>query len=167
MKCNFEKINQDKSLRRIMDALHDNIALILCVLHDKYGFGEKRLNDLMDEIGSYCGKMTEWMRDEVDEQKMQERKDEGFLPDEKKINEFLKMRAKQFLSEENYNELFVSVGVRDVEQHQRNKRKRMEAAAIKPNEAAMLAKNVDMMSEFLKNQSFDASQTETLLKNAQ
>jgi hypothetical protein len=92
-----------------MDALHDNIALILCVLHDEYGFGEKRLNALMDGIGRYCGQMTEWLRDEVDEQKMQERRDEGFLPDEKKINEFLKMRAKQFLSEENYNELFTSV----------------------------------------------------------
>jgi hypothetical protein len=150
-----------------MDALHDNIALILCVLHDEYGFGEKRLNALMDGVGRYCGQMTEWMRDEVDEQKMQERRDEGFLPDEKKINEFLKMRAKQFLSEDNYNELFTPVGVRDVEQHQRNKRKQVEAKAIKPNEAAMLAKNVDMMSEFLKNQSFGASQTETLLKNAQ
>jgi hypothetical protein len=167
MKCNLAKLNQEKGLRYIMDALHDNITLILCVLHDEYGFGEKRLNALMDGIGRYCGQMTEWLRDEVDEQKMQERKDEGFLPDEKKINEFLKMRAKQFLSEENYNELFTSVGVRDVEQHQRNKRKQVEAKAIKPNEAAILAKNVDMMSEFLKNQSFGASQTETLLKNAQ
>ena len=167
MKCNRARLNQDKGLRYIMDALHDNIALILCVLHDEYGFGEKRLNALMDGIGKYCGQMTEWLRDEVDEQKMQERKDEGFLPDEKRINEFLKMRAKQFLSEENYNELFTPVGVRDVEQHQRNKRKQVEAKAIKPNEAAMLAKNVDMMSEFLKNQSFGVSQTETLLKNAQ
>ena len=167
MKCNRARLNQDKGLRYIMDALHDNIALILCVLHDEYGFGEKRLNALMDGIGRYCGQMTEWLRDEVDEQKMQERKDEGFLPDEKKINEFLKMRAKQFLSEENYNELFTSVGVRDVEQHQRRKQKQLEAKAIKPNEAAILAKNVDMMSEFLKNQSFGASQTETLLKNAQ
>lgn len=167
MKCNRAKLNQDKGLRYIMDALHDNIALILCVLHDEFGFGEKRLNALMDGIGKYCEQMTEWLRDEVDEQKMQERKDEGFLPDEKKINEFLKMRAKQFLSEENYNELFTSVGVRDVEQHQRRKQKQLEAKAIKPNEAAMLAKNVDMMSEFLKNQSFGVSQTETLLKNAQ
>lgn len=167
MKCNRARLNQDKGLRYIMDALHDNIALILCVLHDEYGFGEKRLNALMDGIGRYCGQMTEWLRDEVDEQKMQERRDEGFLPDEKKINEFLKMRAKQFLSEENYNELFTSVGVRDVEQHQRRKQKQLEAKAIKPNEAAILAKNVDMMSEFLKNQSFGASQTETLLKNAQ
>lgn len=167
MKCNRARLNQDKGLRYIMDALHDNIALILCVLHDEYGFGEKRLNALMDGIGGYCGQMTEWLRDEVDEQKMQERRDEGFLPDEKKINEFLKMRAKQFLSEENYNELFMPVGVRDVEQHQRNKRKQVEAKAIKPNEAAILAKNVDMMSEFLKNQSFGASQTETLIKNAQ
>lgn len=167
MKCNRTRLNQDKGLRYIMDALHDNIALILCVLHDEYGFGEKRLNALMDGVGRYCGQMTEWMRDEVDEQKMQERRDEGFLPDEKKINEFLKMRAKQFLSEENYNELFTSIGVRDVEQHQRNKRKQIETKAIKPNEAAILAKNVDMMSEFLKNQSFGASQTETLLKNAQ
>ena len=167
MKCNRTRLNQDKGLRYIMDALHDNIALILCVLHDEYGFGEKRLNALMDGVGRYCGQMTEWLRDEVDEQKMQERRDEGFLPDEKKINEFLKMRAKQFLSEENYNELFTSVGVRDVEQHQRRKRKQLEAKAIKPNEAAILAKNVDMMSEFLKNQSFGASQTETLLKNAQ
>ena len=150
-----------------MDALHDNIALILCVLHDEYGFGEKRFNALMDGIGRYCGQMTEWLRDEVDEQKIQERKDEGFLPDEKKINEFLKMRAKQFLSEENYNELFTSVGVRDVEQHQRRKQKQLEAKAVKPNEAIMLAKNVDMMSEFLKNQGFGVSQTETLLKNAQ
>ena len=67
----------------------------------------------------------------------------------------------------NYNELFTPVGVRDVEQHQRRKQKQLEAKAIKPNEAAMLAKNVDMMSEFLKNQSFGVSQTETLLKNAQ
>ena len=167
MKCNRARLNQDKGLRYIMDALHDNIALILCVLHDEYGFGEKRLNALMDGIGRYCEQMTEWLRDEVDEQKMQERRDEGFLPDEKKINEFLKMRAKQFLSEGNYNELFTPVGVRDVEQHQRNKRKQIEAKAIKPNEAAILAKNVDMMSEFLKNQSFGSSQTETLLKNAQ
>lgn len=167
MKCNRTRLNQDKGLRYIMDALHDNIALILCVLHDEYGFGEKRLNALMDGIGRYCGQMTEWMRDEVDEQKMQEIKDEGFLPNEKKINEFLKMRAKQFLSEENYNELFQPVGVRDVEQHQRRKQKQLEAKAIKPNEAAILAKNVDMMSEFLKNQSFGVSQTETLLKNAQ
>ena len=167
MKCNRARLNQDKGLRYIMDALHDNIALILCVLHDEYGFGEKRLNALMDGIGRYCGQMTEWLRDEVDEQKMQERKDEGFLPDEKKINEFLKMRAKQFLSEENYNELFTSVGVRDVEQHQRRKQKQLEAKAIKPNEAAMIVQKVNAMAEFLKNQGFETTEAKTLLKNAQ
>ncbi len=167
MKCNIAKLNQEKSLRYIMAALNDNIALVLCVLHDKYGFGEKRLNELLDCVFEYCGQMTEWLRDDVDEQKMQERRDEGFLPDEKKINEFLKMRAKQFLSEENYNELFVSVGVRDVEQHQRRKQKQIEAKAIKPNEAAMLAKNVDMMSEFLASQGLGETKTEKLLKNAQ
>ena len=167
MKCNRARLNQDKGLRYIMDALHDNIALILCVLHDEYGFGEKRLNALMDGIGRYCEQMTEWLRDEVDEQKMQERKDEGFLPDEKKINEFLKMRAKQFLSEENYNELFTSVGVRDVEQHQRRKQKQLEAKAIKPNEAAMIVQKVNAMAEFLKNQGFETTEAKTLLKNAQ
>ena len=167
MKCNRARLNQDKGLRYIMDALHDNIALILCVLHDEYGFGEKRLNALMDGIGRYCGQMTEWLRDEVDEQKMQERRDEGFLPDEKKINEFLKMRAKQFLSEENYNELFTSVGVRDVEQHQRRKQKQLEAKAIKPNEAAMIVQKVNAMTEFLKNQGFETTEAKTLLKNAQ
>ena len=167
MRCNRARLNQDKGLRYIMDALHDNIALILCVLHDEYGFGEKRLNALMDGIGRYCEQMTEWLRDEVDEQKMQERRDEGFLPDEKKINEFLKMRAKQFLSEENYNELFTSVGVRDVEQHQRRKQKQLEAKAIKPNEAAMIVQKVNAMAEFLKNQGFETTEAKTLLKNAQ
>lgn len=167
MKCNIAKLNQEKGLRYIMDALHDNIALVLCALHDECGFGKKRLNDVMDCIFDYCGKMTEWMRDEVDEQKMQEIRGEGFLPDEKKINEFLKMRAKQFLSEENYNELFTPVGVRDVEQHQRKKQKQLEAKAIKPHEAAAIVNKVNAMSEFLKNQSFGVSQTETLLKNAQ
>ena len=167
MKCNRARLNQDKGLRYIMDALHDNIALILCVLHDEYGFGEKRLNALMDGIGRYCEQMTEWLRDEVDEQKMQERKDEGFLPDEKKINEFLKMRAKQFLSEENYNELFTSVGVRDVEQHQRNKRKKIESEKIKPCEAAVIVSKVNAMSEYLAANNYITNQTETLLKNAQ
>ena len=166
MKCNMAKLNQEKGLRYIMDALHDNIALVLCALHDECGFGKKRLNDVMDCIFDYCGKMTEWMRDEVDEQKMQEIRDEGFLPDEKKINEFLKMRAKQFLSEENYNELFMPVGVRDVEQHQRRKQKQLEAKAIKPNEAAILAKNVDMMSEFLASQGIGTVGVDLLLKNA-
>lgn len=92
--------------------------------------------------------------------------EKGFLPDEKIINEFLKMMAKQFLSEENYNELFQSVGVRDVEQHQRRKQKQLEAKAIKPNEAAILAKNVDMMSEFLASQGIGTVGVDLLLKNA-
>lgn len=167
MKCNIAKLNQEKGLRYIMDALHDNIALVLCALHDECGFGKKRLNDVMDCIFDYCGKMTEWMRDEVDEQKMQEIKDEGFLPDEKKINEFLKMRAKQFLSEENYNELFQPVGVRDVEQHQRNKRKKIESEKIKPCEAAEIVSKVNAMNEYLTANNYISSQTETLLKNAQ
>lgn len=167
MKCNIAKLNQEKGLRYIMDALHDNIALVLCALHDECGFGKKRLNDVMDCIFDYCGKMTEWMRDEVDEQKMQEIKDEGFLPDEKKINEFLKMRAKQFLSEGNYNELFTPVGVRDVEQHQRNKRKKIESEKIKPCEAAKIVSKVNAMSEYLAVNNYISSQTETLLKNAQ
>lgn len=166
MKCNMAKLNQEKGLRYIMAALNDNIALVLCALHDKYGFGEKRLNELLDCVFDYCGQMTEWLRDEVDEQKMQERRGEGFLPDEKKINEFLKMRAKQFLSEENYNELFQPVGVREVKQHRRNKRKQLEAKAIKPNEVAILAKNVDMMSEFLASQGIGTVGVDLLLKNA-
>lgn len=167
MKCNIAKLNQEKGLRYIMDALHDNIALVLCALHDECGFGKKRLNDVMDCIFDYCGKMTEWMRDEVDEQKMQEIKGEGFLPDEKKINEFLKMRAKQFLSEENYNELFTPVGVRDVEQHQRNRRKKIESEKIKPCEAAVIVSKVNAMNEYLTANNYISSQTETLLKNAQ
>lgn len=167
MKCNIAKLNQEKGLRYIMDALHDNIALVLCALHDECGFGKKRLNDVMDCVFDYCGKMTEWMRDEVDEQKMQEIKDEGFLPDEKKINEFLKMRAKQFLSEENYNELFQPVGVRDVEQHQRNKQKKIEAEKIKPCKAAEIVSKVNAMNEYLTANNYISSQTETLLKNAQ
>ena len=43
MKANSEKAFREKNWRTIFETMEDNLLTVLDVLHEEYGFGEKRL----------------------------------------------------------------------------------------------------------------------------
>lgn len=104
MKANSYEAEQQKGWNTIKSVMSDNIAMMLLVLHNEFGFGRERIGKLLDRMADMAEKFDEYDNDGVLSLKRDELT-KDFL-DENRLREFLKVRLKGVIPEEHYNELF-------------------------------------------------------------
>lgn len=106
MKCNMPKLSKEKNWMDCYANMRDNLLLILDVLHEEYGFGKKKLDNLLMKVHERVKEFDIWQAEDVIDYKTDEIQ-KRVLTDEAALYEFLKHRAQNFLSEDAYN-CFVS-----------------------------------------------------------
>lgn len=104
MKANSYEAAQQKAWKTIQNVMRDNIAMMLLVLHNEYGFGRERIKKLLDEMADMAERFDEYDNDGVLDIKRDELT-KDFL-DENRLHEFLKVRLKNVIPEEHYEEIF-------------------------------------------------------------
>lgn len=104
MKRDEAKINFQKNWNTVYKTLEDNLALMLLVLHDEYGFGRERIRKLLISMTETAKRFDEYQADDVLDIK-REQLTEDFL-NVKDLHEFLKIRLKGVVPEAFYNDLF-------------------------------------------------------------
>lgn len=92
MKRNNSKIEFQKNWNTVYETMEDNLALMLLVLHDEYGFGRERIGKLLASMTETVKRFDEYQADDVLDIKRAELT-ENFL-DVKDLHEFLKVRLK-------------------------------------------------------------------------
>lgn len=65
MKRNEPNIELQKAWNSVYENMEDNIALMLLVLHNEYGFGRERIVKLLDAMEEMAQKFDEYQQDGV------------------------------------------------------------------------------------------------------
>lgn len=65
MKANSRCASAEKYWRSVLGTMSDNLVMVLMVLHEKYGFGEKRLSDLIESVADKAVIFDEMAKDDV------------------------------------------------------------------------------------------------------
>lgn len=148
MKRNNSKIEFQKNWNTVYETMEDNLALMLLVLHDEYGFGRERIGKLLASMTEMTKKFDEYQEDGVLDIK-REQLTSGFL-DTKDLHEFLKIRLRDIVPEEFYNEMFHKTTSALYEAQAKSKHNALKRQQTVPvAEAAAIQSKVLAMKEFL------------------
>lgn len=150
MKRNEPNIELQKAWNSVYENMEDNIALMLLVLHNEYGFGRERIVKLLDAMEEMAQKFDEYQQDGVLDIK-RKKLTEGFVS-EKDLRKFLQARLKGVIPEEYYDKVFYSTtsALREAQaKSKHNDRKRQQTVPVA--EAAEIQSKVLVMRDFLKN----------------
>lgn len=148
MKRNESKINLQKNWNSVYETLSDNLALVLLVLHDEYGFGRERIGKLLAAMTETTKKFDEYQADDVLDIKREQLT--GDFLDVKDLHEFLKIRLKGVIPEEFYNDMFYNATPAFHEaqaKYKRNTQKQQKKVSF--TEAAEMQSRMLAMKEFL------------------
>ena len=161
MKRNNSKIEFQKNWNTVYETMEDNLALMLLVLHDEYGFGRERIGKLLASMTETVKRFDEYQADGVLDIKRAELT-ENFL-DVKDLHEFLKVRLKGVVPEEFYNELFYKTTPALYEAQAKSKHNAMKRQQTVPiAEAAEIQRKVHAMKKFLEDRSGNNGQKSAL-----
>ena len=148
MKRNDSNINLQKAWNTVYESQMDNLAMMLLVLHDEYGFGRERIGKLLASMTEMTKKFDEYQEDGVLDIK-REQLTSGFL-DTKDLHEFLKIRLSGVVPEEFYNEMFHKTTSALYEAQAKSKHNAMKRQQTVPvAEAAEMQRKIHAMKEFL------------------
>lgn len=134
---------------QIYNCLIDNLLISLYILHDKYGFGEKRITDYINTHVEYAAKMDEYIRDEVIAEKTEDFRSKY----RQQMNEILRTMTKEFLPADFYAEIFEKPTPTRAEVVSRSNKQRKERAAktaVSVTQAAEMQKAAQIFQQFLR-----------------
>ena len=152
MKRNEPDIKLKKAWDAVCENMEDNLAMMLLVLHNEYGFGKERLVKLLDAMEEMSQKFDEYQSDGVLDIKRKSLT-ERFI-DEKDLRKFLQSRLKGVIPEEYYNKIFYSTTSAMYEAQAKSKHNAMKRQQTIPvAEAAEIQNKVLAMKDFLKDRS--------------
>ena len=104
MKANTPDVAANKMFSQIHELIEDNLIMVLSVLHDEFGFGDKRTRQLILAVQERTEEYTQMAFDEVLEYKTAE--DRRKL--HKEVREILRVNALEWMPEDVYTYFFKS-----------------------------------------------------------
>lgn len=90
MKVNSEKAFREKNWRSIFETMEDNLLLVLDVLNEQYGFGEKRLLIFLKSVQDKAAQYNAMFEDSVFDNKTSSQREKYAA----QLHEIIKTRAK-------------------------------------------------------------------------
>ena len=147
-----KRSRKESTNNQIYNCLIDNLLISLYVLHDKYGFGEKRITDYINTHIDYAAKMDEYIRDEVIAEKTEDFRSQY----RQQMNEILRIITKEFLPADFYAEIFEKPTPTRAEVVSRSNRQRKERAAktaVSMAQAAEMQRAAQIYQSFLRERS--------------
>lgn len=161
MRRNEPNIELQKAWDAVYENMEDNIALMLLVLHNEYGFGRERIVKLLDAMEEMSQKFDEYQQDGVLDIK-RKKLTEGFVS-EKDLRKFLQTRLKGVIPEEYYDKIFYSTTSALHEAQAKSKHNDIKLQqTVSVAEAAEMQKRMFAMKDFLNERSGNYGQKSAL-----
>lgn len=154
MKRNDSNIELQKAWNSVYENMEDNLAMMLLVLHNEYGFGRERIVKLLDAMEEMSQKFDEYQQDGVLDIK-RKKLTECFV-NEKDLRKFLQARLKGVIPEEYYDKVFYSTtsALREaLSKSKHNDIKRQQTVSVA--EAAEMQRRMFAMKDFLNEKRAD------------
>lgn len=145
-----KKAAKESYNNQIYNVLIDNLLVCVVTLHDEFGFGEKRINDFINGVMKTVVDFDEAASDGVlDVITVEERKRYR-----DKFREILRIRTKNYMSEDFYNEIFSSRSPTKTEIELRAKADK-RARSVSMSEAALIQKKAQAFGDYLKDKDME------------
>lgn len=143
-----KRARDESDINRLYELLVDNLLVSCYVLHEYFGFGQKRLDDYITAVGEVVKRFDDQARDGVLDYKTAAER--ARYRDQ--FKEILRIMTKDFLSDEFYNAIFASRTPTLSEVMSKEKREQRKLT-VSIAEAAKIQTAAQAFGDFLKDRS--------------
>ena len=149
MKANSKSAQKESWVDALYETIEDNVLATVLVLHEQFGFGEKRIEQYLDAFEKMADKLNAAAEDEIKDFKTGDYR----IKYKQTIREILRVTTLNIMPERFYNEVFIKghSTAKDVEMESARLKRRKEQMPLSFSEAAELQAKMQAFGDFLKD----------------
>ena len=149
MKANSKSAQKESWVDALYETIEDNVLATVIVLHEQFGFGEKRIEQYLDASEKMADKLNAAAEDEIKDFKTGDYR----IKYKQTIREILRVTTLNIMPERFYNEVFIKghSTAKDVEMESARLKRRKEQMPLSFSEAAELQAEMQAFRDFLKD----------------
>ena len=149
MKANSKSAQKESWVDALYETIEDNVLATVLVLHEQFGFGEKRIEQYLDSFEKMADKLNAAAEDEIKDFKTGDYR----IKYKQTIREILRVTTLNIMPERFYNEVFIKghSTAKDVEMESARLKRRKEQMPLSFSEAAELQAEMQAFRDFLKD----------------
>ena len=149
MKANSKSAQKESWVDALYETIEDNVLATVLVLHEQFGFGEKRIEQYLDAFEKMADKLNAAAEDEIKNFKTGDYR----VKSKQAIREILRISTLNIMPERFYNEVFIKghSTAKDVEMESARMKRRKEQTPLSFSEAAELQAKMQAFRNFLKD----------------
>ena len=149
MKANSKSAQKESWVDALYETIEDNVLATVLVLHEQFGFGEKRIEQYLDAFEKMADKLNAAAEDEIKDFKTGDYR----IKYKQTIREILRVTTLNIMPERFYNEVFIKghSTAKDVEMESARLKRRKEQMPLSFSEAAELQAEMQAFRDFLKD----------------
>ena len=149
MKANSKSAQKESWVNALYETIEDNVLATVLVLHEQFGFGEKRIEQYLDAFEKMADKLNAAAEDEIKDFKTGDYR----IKYKQTIREILRVTTLNIMPERFYNEVFIKghSTAKDVEMESARLKRRKEQMPLSFSEAAELQAKMQAFRDFLKD----------------
>ena len=149
MKANSKSAQKESWVDALYETIEDNVLATVLVLHEQFGFGEKRIEQYLDAFEKMADKLNAAAEDEIKDFKTGDYR----VKYKQAIREILRVTTLNIMPERFYNEVFIKghSTAKDVEMESARLKRRKEQMPLSFSEAAELQAEMQAFRDFLRD----------------
>ena len=149
MKANSTSAQKESWVDALYETIEDHVLATVLVLHEQFGFGEKRIEQYLDAFEKMADKLNAAAEDEIKDFKTGDYR----IKYKQTIREILRVTTLNIMPERFYNEVFIKghSTAKDVEMESARLKRRKEQMPLSFSEAAELQAEMQAFRDFLKD----------------
>ena len=149
MKANSKSAQKESWVDALYETIEDNVLATVLVLHEQFGFGEKRIEQYLDAFEKMADKLNAAAEDEIKDFKTGDYR----VKYKQAIREILRVTTLNIMPERFYKEVFIKGHgtAKDVEMESARLKRRKEQMPLSFSEAAELQAEMQAFRDFLKD----------------
>lgn len=149
MKANSKSAQKESWVDALYETIEDNVLATVLVLHEQFGFGEKRIEQYLDAFEKMADKLNAAAEDEIKDFKTGDYR----VKYKQAIREILRVTTLNIMPERFYNEVFIKghSTAKDVEMESARLKRRKEQMPLSFSKAAELQAEMQAFRDFLKD----------------
>ena len=149
MKANSKSAQKESWVDALYETIEDNVLATVLVLHEQFGFGEKRIEQYLDAFEKMADKLNAAAEDEIKDFKTGDYR----IKYKQTIREILRVTTLNIMPERFYNEVFIKghSTAKDVEMESARAKRQKNKLPLSFSEAAELQAEMQAFGDFLKD----------------
>ena len=149
MKANSKSAQKESWVDALYETIEDNVLATVLVLHEQFGFGEKRIEKYLAAFEEMAERLNAAAEDEIKDFKTGDYR----IKYKQTIREILRVTTLNIMPERFYNEVFIKghSTAKDVEMESARLKRQKEQMPLSFSEAAELQAEMQAFRDFLKD----------------